>query len=189
VLLGKSAEAFAPLSGQAIPWSHSIADAAIARRATLLATHVAADPAFSSAVSVRLSGHLHVLCSPLMSEREVFGVLYLFTASAEPPSQTTVEFVGSLAQLATTALAREKGQELAGAVPTLEVPIRRIHDAAEFLGSAITELTRVLSDEPTSPGLPGTEVRDLLEEANSAVRRLYRELAQVKVELRGEKAA
>jgi hypothetical protein len=114
-----------------------------------------------------------VLCAPFLQGDAVLGALYLTTHVAAPPSQSAVEFVGSLAQLASGVLGRS---QTPAAVPEFVFPFRRIHDTAAFLGQVISELSRAIVTPDGAPRsvepAQAEDLRDLLEEASSALRTL-----------------
>lgn len=180
VLLGPTVGAFEPLHPGRREWSKTILDATIARRSALLVAHLPEAPMFNAAESVILGGHLHVLCAPFLQGEAVLGALYLTTHVAAPPSQSAVDFVGSLAQLASDVLARSQTPT---AVPEFVFPFRRIHDTAAFLGQVISELSRTVVSPDGAPRAVDPrqveDMKDLLEEASSALQQLSAGVSQL----------
>lgn len=148
LLLRGSDGEFSPLPGSdALPFSRTIVDAAVARRSAVLVNHLPSDPRFLARESVILSGHLRVLCAPFLGDSGATGAFYLSTRTAEPPAQKAVDFVGAIAQLAATALDKERRRgfgsvarrRAAGAAQSAREALRTI-EAAEVAFEGVDEL-------------------------------------------------
>jgi hypothetical protein len=162
VLVGSSVGALRAKGPVGMIWSRTLLETAIERRSALLVAHIAHEPGFNATDSILLSGHLHVLCAPLFAGERLHGALYLFTRSAPPPSQGTVEFIGSLARLAATALDRRRSESG-----------QRQLEATSFARGALAELAQALDGTRGALGADQVaELRDLLREAQAALQRV-----------------
>lgn len=174
VLLRGADGEFAPRPGaDGLPFSRTIVDAAVARRSAVLVNHLPSDPRFYARESVVLSGHLRVLCAPFFGDSGASGALYLSTRTAEPPTQKAVDFVGAIAQLAATALdkdrrrsfgsvarkraagAAQSAREALQTIEATEVAFEGVHELLAAARASVERLEhamrqrRTLSDQPT----------------------------------------
>lgn len=166
--------------GKALLWSSTILQAAVERRSTLFVHHLRMDPRFNAANSVILGGYLHVICAPLVRGAKALGALYLCTRTAEPPSQGTVDFISSIAQLGAAAVERE--HRSMGVTVVEESPTGAFStgkDAApdeadaELVRGTLDSLAQLLGPrDANAPAVNLSTVRDLIARAKDAITRL-----------------
>lgn len=187
VLLGELGSAAHPL-----PWSSSLVAKTVERRATLLVNQLQGDARFNAHASVVRGGHLRVVCAPLLHGTEVLGALYLATRSAAAPAQEVVDFVSALAQLAATAVDRDRRERSPATEQGLPFqqtgpfqqtdPLQPLAEALagermRALQDALAELDQCLNAPPGTTPLP-----DVLAQAQRALADVRRALAPVSPE-------
>lgn len=169
--------ALAPVSCGVDPrpfrWSDTLVGAAVERRQTLFVNHLGSDARFRPSESILLANHQRVLCAPLMRGEEALGALYLATHGGEVPSQSTLEFVTAIAQLAAVAVERERAAQSVAPADAPGTPLEGIGAGARRLEDVLDALERTLAPQGDDP-----RVTDLLEEARAAVERITAELAR-----------